>query len=269
MCTCMQLCSWIVHVLYKLNECTCSSVSISLESGVQCEVRLLVSYVVSCAAWSSSYDIRVFTKDKTMKVSWPQLRVMYCGKACDLRCFLPFFSFLCTCSTPIFYFYLPSLLLSLSSPFHFATTLLPSLYHLPSHCMYTHIHVHYCSQPSFSSCLPLLSPTVAILWSHQAVDRWGLGECLYLSVHSPAQYRGVCSRLAYTHHTILAPSFNGCYDTVWKGVGTVTQTLWSLYDQKHMYMYNVQCRMCNGYQLLCSLRSHVTCPRDRHESRLI
>ena len=33
-----------------------------------CDVHLKVSYVVSCAAWSSSYDVRVFTKDKTMKV---------------------------------------------------------------------------------------------------------------------------------------------------------------------------------------------------------
>ena len=45
-----------------------SSVAISLEASEVCDVVLLVSYVVSNASWSSSYDVRVFTKDKTMKV---------------------------------------------------------------------------------------------------------------------------------------------------------------------------------------------------------
>ena len=42
--------------------------TISLEASEVCDVVLLVSYVVSNASWSSSYDVRVFTKDKTMKV---------------------------------------------------------------------------------------------------------------------------------------------------------------------------------------------------------
>ena len=49
-------------------SCGASSVSISLEASEVCDVVLLVSYVVSNASWSSSYDVRVFTKDKTMKV---------------------------------------------------------------------------------------------------------------------------------------------------------------------------------------------------------
>ena len=65
----MNVLMYVYVFCYHSNECACSSVSISLESGVQCEVQLVVSYVVTCASWSSSYDIRVFTKDKTMKVS--------------------------------------------------------------------------------------------------------------------------------------------------------------------------------------------------------
>ena len=45
------------------------SVTISLEASENCEVVLLVSYVVRNASWTSSYDVRVFTKDKAMKVS--------------------------------------------------------------------------------------------------------------------------------------------------------------------------------------------------------
>ena len=35
-------------------------------------VSLIVSYVVSNASWSSAYDVRVFTKDKAMKVYTPK-----------------------------------------------------------------------------------------------------------------------------------------------------------------------------------------------------
>ena len=44
------------------------SVHIGLETSEEVEGVLFVSYVVSQASWSSSYDVRVFTKDKAMKV---------------------------------------------------------------------------------------------------------------------------------------------------------------------------------------------------------
>ena len=133
--------------------CTRSSVSISLESGVQCEVRLLVSYVVSCAAWSSSYDIRVFTKDKTMKVSWPLLtsHVLWKGSRLTLL-FVLFFSFLCIYIVrAVFPLFIPtfppslppSLPLSLSPP-HFISPPLsfpPFILCLPPACTHTYMYI--------------------------------------------------------------------------------------------------------------------------------
>ena len=46
-----------------------SSVRVGLEVSEETDVSLVVSYVVSNASWSSAYDVRVFTKDKTMKVT--------------------------------------------------------------------------------------------------------------------------------------------------------------------------------------------------------
>ena len=66
-CTCTCIYNVCIH-MHTSMMCPCSSVSISLDSGEPCDIQLLVSYVVSCAAWNSSYDVRVFTKDKTMKV---------------------------------------------------------------------------------------------------------------------------------------------------------------------------------------------------------
>ncbi len=34
----------------------------------ECDITLVLSYVVSNASWSPAYDTRVFTKDKTIKV---------------------------------------------------------------------------------------------------------------------------------------------------------------------------------------------------------
>ncbi len=41
---------------------------VGLEAAEEGEAILFISYVVTNASWSSSYDVRVFTKDKTMKV---------------------------------------------------------------------------------------------------------------------------------------------------------------------------------------------------------
>ena len=46
----------------------CSTLHVGLEAAVEGDATLIVSYVVSNASWSSTYDVRVFTKDKTMKV---------------------------------------------------------------------------------------------------------------------------------------------------------------------------------------------------------
>ena len=46
-----------------------SSVRVGLEVSEETDVSLVVSYVVSNASWSSAYDVRVFTKDRTMKVT--------------------------------------------------------------------------------------------------------------------------------------------------------------------------------------------------------
>jgi len=48
-----------------------SSLCVGLDAREKGDVTLVVSYVVSNASWSSAYDVRVFTKDKAMKVSQP------------------------------------------------------------------------------------------------------------------------------------------------------------------------------------------------------
>lgn len=44
------------------------AVHVGLEASEEVDAVLYVSYVVTNASWSSAYDIRVFTKDKNMKV---------------------------------------------------------------------------------------------------------------------------------------------------------------------------------------------------------
>ena len=44
------------------------AVHVGLEAPEEVDAVLYVSYVVTNASWSSAYDIRVFTKDKNMKV---------------------------------------------------------------------------------------------------------------------------------------------------------------------------------------------------------
>ena len=46
----------------------CRTVHVGLETAAEVSVVLYLSYVVQNASWSSSYDARVFTKDKSMKV---------------------------------------------------------------------------------------------------------------------------------------------------------------------------------------------------------
>ena len=46
------------------------AVHVGLEASEEVDAVLYVSYVVTNASWSSAYDIRVFTKDKTMKVQY-------------------------------------------------------------------------------------------------------------------------------------------------------------------------------------------------------
>ena len=57
----------IVNLLvrYALFRCVC----ISLEAASDTDVVLALSYVVSNASWTPQYDLRVFSNDKTMKVS--------------------------------------------------------------------------------------------------------------------------------------------------------------------------------------------------------
>ena len=50
---------------------SCSSLHVGLEAAEETDASLLVSYVVANASWSSSYDVRAFTKDKAMKVPPP------------------------------------------------------------------------------------------------------------------------------------------------------------------------------------------------------
>ena len=57
-CVCLRVC-------YTVCRCVC----ISLEAAVNADVELALSYVVSDASWSPQYDLRVFSNDKTMKVS--------------------------------------------------------------------------------------------------------------------------------------------------------------------------------------------------------
>ena len=51
-----------------LTFCSRRAVHVGLEVAEEVDAVLYVSYVVSNASWSSAYDIRVFTKDKSMKV---------------------------------------------------------------------------------------------------------------------------------------------------------------------------------------------------------
>ena len=44
------------------------SVKVTLHAVDECDITLVLSYVVSNASWSPAYDTRVFTKDKTIKV---------------------------------------------------------------------------------------------------------------------------------------------------------------------------------------------------------
>ena len=46
----------------------CRTIKITLGAVEKCDVMLILSYVVSNASWTPAYDIRVFTKDKSMKV---------------------------------------------------------------------------------------------------------------------------------------------------------------------------------------------------------
>ena len=53
-----------------------SSLCVGLDAREKGDVTLVVSYVVSNASWSSAYDVRVFTKDRAMKVrllEWTRL----------------------------------------------------------------------------------------------------------------------------------------------------------------------------------------------------
>ena len=51
------------------SDCLYRTLHVGLEAMEEGPVDLFVSYIVSDASWSSSYDVRVFTKDKTMKVN--------------------------------------------------------------------------------------------------------------------------------------------------------------------------------------------------------
>ena len=52
------------------------AIHVSLESEGKMDAVLYLSYVVSNASWSSTYDARVFTKDKTMKVNMSPIVVL-------------------------------------------------------------------------------------------------------------------------------------------------------------------------------------------------
>ena len=54
------------------------AVHVGLEASEKVDAVLYVSYVVTNASWSSAYDIRVFTKDKNMKVQYT-----FCIIICD------------------------------------------------------------------------------------------------------------------------------------------------------------------------------------------
>lgn len=45
-----------------------SSVRVVLKAKEETDIVIVVSYVVKNASWSPTYDVRVFTKDKSMKV---------------------------------------------------------------------------------------------------------------------------------------------------------------------------------------------------------
>jgi len=58
---------WLLLLSGLLFSCRC--VCISLEAASDTDVVLALSYVVSNASWTPQYDLRVFSNDKTMKVS--------------------------------------------------------------------------------------------------------------------------------------------------------------------------------------------------------
>ena len=51
------------------------TVKVTLGAEKDVDVRLFISYVVYNASWSPSYDLRVFTKDKSMKVAYTDFDV--------------------------------------------------------------------------------------------------------------------------------------------------------------------------------------------------
>ena len=55
--------------MYAIYCVLCRCVCISLEAADDTDVVLALSYVVSSASWSPQYDLRVFSSDKTMKVT--------------------------------------------------------------------------------------------------------------------------------------------------------------------------------------------------------
>ena len=62
MCITMYVSIYVILCMYR---CVC----ISLEAADDTDVVLALSYVVSSASWSPQYDLRVFSSDKTMKVT--------------------------------------------------------------------------------------------------------------------------------------------------------------------------------------------------------
>ena len=63
-CLCHNVCI-CHHICHTVHRCVC----ISLEAADDTDVVLALSYVVSNASWSPQYDLRVFSNNKTMKVS--------------------------------------------------------------------------------------------------------------------------------------------------------------------------------------------------------
>ena len=59
---------YINYLVISYNYIKCRSVKVTLEAEQKVEIMLVLSYVVSNASWTPAYDVRVFTKDKTMKV---------------------------------------------------------------------------------------------------------------------------------------------------------------------------------------------------------
>ena len=64
------MCSDAFWANYVIEYAMCRAVHVGLEASEEVDAVLYVSYVVTNASWSSVYDIRVFTKDKNMKVQY-------------------------------------------------------------------------------------------------------------------------------------------------------------------------------------------------------